>query len=446
MEGRDRGHGVEVSSSQLVRMIRRRRRPLAGPADLDPLLGRIGRARFVLLGEASHGTAEYYRWRAAITRRLIVERGFGFVAVEGDWPACDAVDRYVRGASDARDAREALAAFRRWPAWLWANEEVAELVEWLRRHNATRPAADRVGFHGLDVYSAWESLHAVIGFLRRSRHDAVEVAIRASRCFEPDLGDERRYARATAGLVPAACADEVAALLARLRREAREAALEGRGDAAFRARQNARVVKNADAYNRAMARGGVASWNVRDRHMMETLEALAAHQRGVRAIVWEHNTHVGDARFTDMAEQGVINVGQLARERFRAEGVVLVGFGSHRGTVVASRAWGARRQVMDVPPARRGAWEDLLHRAWGGDGLLLLDGAREPASLQALRGHRAIGAVYQPESEQLGNYVPTNLPRRYDAFLFVDQSEALHPLRAEPRDVPGVEVRPGSAG
>ena len=342
-------------TEELVQDIARMALPLERPADLDPLLERIGDARYVLLGEASHGTSEYYRWRAQISRRLIREKGFSFIAVEGDWPDCYRVNRYVKGLPDSgTDAREVLDAFARWPTWMWANEEVAELAEWLRRHDAGLPDDRKVGFYGLDVYSLWDSLYAVLGYLRKADPSALPAALGAFRCFEPYGEDVQEYARATV-LVPASCEDEVVALLRELRRDEPRYAADGREEF-FAAEQNALVVQNAEAYYRAMVRGGPESWNIRDRHMTETLERLMRHQGpGAKAIVWEHNTHIGDARFTDMADDGMVNVGQLVRERHANDGVVLVGFGSHRGTVIAGREWEAPMEEMPVPPARWGA-------------------------------------------------------------------------------------------
>jgi len=260
----------EVSSSH-VGQIRDAARPLRDSRDLDPLIERIGDARFVLLGEASHGTSDYYTWRAEISRRLIVEKGFQFLAVEGDWPSCDQLDRYIKGQGDG-DVEDALQAFDRWPSWMWANEEVAELAEWLKGHNRGR--SDQVGFHGLDVYSLWDSLYAVIGYLRRVDPAAVDVARRAFRCFEPYGEDAQEYARATGRLVPSSCEGEAVALLSDIRRKA-PAYREDDGWGAFQAEQNALVVRDAEAYYLAMVRGGPESWNVRDRHMQETLERLA---------------------------------------------------------------------------------------------------------------------------------------------------------------------------
>jgi erythromycin esterase len=419
------------SDDELVEMLGGMALPLEDADDLDPLLDRIGDARFVLLGEASHGTSEYYISRAALTKRLIAEKGFSFVAVEGDWPDCYRVNRYVKGYADAgARAYEVLRAFDRWPTWMWANWEVVALAEWLRRHNAGRPAEEQAGFYGLDVYSLWESLDAVLAYLERIDPDAARLARDAYRCFEPYAGDLQQYAYATA-LVPASCEREVMELLAELRRSApayREDSREGY----FNAEQNALVCRNAERYYRTMLRGGAPSWNVRDRHMAQTLDRLMRdHGPGAKAIVWEHNTHVGDARATDMASAGMVNVGQLVREAHAQEGVVLIGFGSYEGSVIAGRAWGAPMERMSVPTARPGSWEDLLHRAGAEDKLLLLDHP-EPA-MRTARDHRAIGVVYEPEAERAGNYVPTVLPYRYDAFIFVDRTRALHPLHIPAR-------------
>ncbi len=416
-------------SAELVQQLKKITRPLRGPEDLDPLLEQVGEARYVLLGEASHGTAEYYTWRAELSKRLITEKGFSFIAVEGDWPDCYRINRYVKGLPDSgEDARDVLTNFRRWPTWMWANEEIAHLMDWLRRHNDRLPTEQKVGFYGLDVYSLWDSLYAVLTYLRSVDPSSLPAALKAFHCFEPYGEDVQEYARATV-LVPESCEKEVVKLLRELRGKAPEYRADGR-EAFFQAEQNALVLKNAEAYYRAMVHGGPESWNIRDRHMAETLDRLMHHHGDhARAIVWEHNTHIGDARFTDMAEEGMVNVGQLARERHADEGVVLVGFGSYKGRVIAGAAWDAPMEAMRVPPAREGSWEQILHEMGAEDRLLLLGQAGQTRELVQPRGHRAIGVVYHPEYEHLGNYVPTVLPRRYDAFLYLDRTEALHPLR-----------------
>jgi len=300
---------------ELAQRVREVALPLVHPGDLDPLVERIGDARYVLLGEASHGTADYYRWRAVLSQRLVREKGFSFIAVEGDWPDCFRVNRYVKAAPEAGScAREVLHAFARWPTWMCANEEVVALAEWLRKFNTGRPESRKVGFYGLDVYSLWDSLYAVMGYLAKSAPEAIPAARRAFQCFEPFGEEVEEYARATA-LVPTTCEAEVVELLRTLRRQA----VKQNGhdsETFFAAEQNALVVKDAEAYYRAMVRGGPSSWNVRDHHMAETLARLMRlHGPAARAIVWEHNTHVGDARFTDMADDGMVNVGQLVRER-----------------------------------------------------------------------------------------------------------------------------------
>jgi erythromycin esterase-like protein len=415
--------------------------PLQSKADLDPLIERIGSARVVLLGEASHGTSEFYTWRAAITRRLIEEKGFNFVAVEGDWPDCYQVNRFVKGyPGSARTAEEALATFRRWPTWMWANREVQEFATWLEWYNQGRPEDDKVGFYGLDVYSLWDSLRAVMRYFReRNDPQGLNAARRAVGCFEPYGEDAHDYARATM-LVPDTCRDEVIDLLKELRRRVPPADGDGR-DAFFVAEQNALVVKNAEAYYRAMVLSDASSWNVRDRHMAETLERLLAFTApGARAVVWEHNTHIGDARFTDMAASGEVNLGQLARERYGESDTVLVGFGTYHGSVIAGREWGAPWEEMRVPPGRPGSWEDVLHQA-GGDRMLIFNESVS-ADLVESRGHRAIGVVYRPQYEHYGNYVPTVLPRRYDVFLFIDETRAVQPLYEPSIDLEAEEEAP----
>lgn len=408
-------------------------RPLDDDRDLDALVERAGRASYVLLGEASHGTSEYYTWRARLTERLLREKGFSFVAVEGDWPDCRKVDRYVKDAAGG-DALSVLRdGFDRWPTWMWANREVATFAERLRDLNASRPRDGRAGFYGLDVYSLWDSLRFALEWLERRDGSAVEAARRAVACFQPYHREADAYASATTWA--RGCEEEVARLLA----ATRAARVERDGEGWFDAEQNALVAKNAESYYRAMARGGPESWNVRDRHMVETLERLMAeHGPGARCVVWEHNTHVGDARATDMVEDGMVNVGQLVREAHAPDDVFAVGFGSHEGTVIAADAWEAPMRRKTVPPGRAGSWEDLMHRtgvpAWS----LVLDEVADLPGFRVRRGHRAIGVVYRPQHERFGNYVPTVLPDRYDAFVFVDRTTALHPLHLVHEEKPEV--------
>jgi erythromycin esterase-like protein len=405
-------------------------RPLERPTDIEPLLDRIGDARVVLLGEASHGTSEFYTWRTEISKRLIEEHGFSFIGVEGDWPDCYQLNRYVRGLhGEAHHAEEVLHAFERWPTWMWANREVVALGEWLREHNYRKSTEAQAGFYGLDVYSLWDSMRVVVQYLERLDPKLAATARRAYNCFEPYAEDVQDYARATA-LVPTTCEDETIAVLRELRAKAPSFAEDGR-EGYFNAEQNAIVAKNAERYYRTMVRGGPASWNVRDHHMVETLERLMTHHGpNSKAIVWEHNTHIGDARFTDMARAGMVNVGQLVRQMHEDDGVVLVGFGTHRGTVIAAEEWGAPMERLRVPPARAGSFEEAVHDTDVGDALLLFDGSSDGGvrGLDAPIGHRAIGVVYDPDHERWGNYVPTIVPKRYDAFVYIDETRAVDPL------------------
>lgn len=401
--------------------------PLDRPADLDVLLDRVRDARVVMLGEATHGTHEFYVWRNLITERLVAECGFSFVAVEGDWPDCERVSGSVR--SPLLDPREALHAFERWPTWMWANEEVVDFACWLRGWNASTAA--EVGFHGLDVYSLWESLREILVHLREHSPQHVPAALAAYRCFAPYDEDAQKYAWAT-HLVPTSCEDEVVALLSELR-----------GSADLGLLQNASVVAGAERYYRAMVHGGRDSWNVRDRHMDETLDRLLTHYGpDAKAVVWAHNTHVGDARATDMAGVGMVNIGQLARQRYGPDRVALVGFGTYGGTVVAAECWGAPMSLLPVPPARPGSLEEVLHETAPEQALFVFPEPDRPGFLTDELVHRAIGVVYQPGREASGNYVPTVLGGRYDAFCWFDTTRAVRPLHQDHVDVRELETYP----
>jgi erythromycin esterase len=414
--------------------------PITKEKDLDALIEEIGDAKVVMLGEASHGTSEYYTWRTAISRRLIEDKGFSFIAVEGDWPECYAVNRFVKGYQNSgRKIAEVLEVYRRWPTWMWANWEVAALVEWIRDFNHLRQAQEKIGFYGLDVYSLWESLEQVLKYMEQRDGKAAEAARAAVRCFEPYHRDPQTYAQATA-FVPTDCQDEVVQMLEQV---SRRPVYPDDPEHEFNTTQNALVAVNAEKYYRAMIRGGVSSWNVRDTHMMETLDRLLElHGPNAKAIVWEHNTHIGDAKYTDMADDGMFNIGQLARERYGREQVKLVGFGSYQGNVIASRSWGAPMQKMDMPPAREGSWEHMLHEMSTDDKIILSKDLRDVPELQQRIPHRAIGVVYDPKMEHLGNYVPTLIPERYDAFLYFDETEGVHPLHMKIRGAREPELYP----
>ena len=432
--------GPVVVSHDVIADILDLARPLDGPSDLGPLINRVGRSRFVCIGEASHGTHEFYEWRAILSRLLIAEHGFTWIGVEGDWPDCWRINQWLRGCGDQDlDSRGLLAHFERWPTWMWANEDVADFLTWLREWNASRPESRRVGFYGLDLYSLWDSLSEIIGWLDRHAPDAVESAMQAWQCFMPYQEDPHRYAWSTR-LVPQSCEADVVALLVEVR--AQVAARSGNSEA-FNAEQNAEVAVGAERYYRIMVRGDRESWNIRDIHMADTIDRIAQHL-GPRSkgLIWEHNTHVGDARATDMASDGLVNVGQLMRERHADEGVSLVGFASHRGTVLAAAEWGAAERVLPVPDARTGTHEDFLHSALGRPSVLDFGDDRARPWLSARLGHRAIGVVYHPERE-FANYVPTIMGGRYDALLWFEETTALSPLHHEPTpDEPEFETEP----
>lgn len=399
-----------------------------GMETLDILLEKIGDARIVMLGEASHGTHEYYTWRSYISKKLIKEKKFNFIAVEGDWPDCYNINCYVKDENNSADSvNDVLKTFDRWPTWMWANWEIASLAEWLHQYN--KDQKNKVGFYGLDVYSLWQSLDAVYDYLEKADPAALKKATETFRCFEPYKEDETSYAYASR-LVPELCEDEVMALLLEIQKRVPQKQL--KEETIFSAEQNALIAVNAEKYYRAMIRSDADSWNIRDSHMQETLERLLTlHSPESKAIVWAHNTHVGDSSATDMADEGMFNIGELARKKFPGE-TFLVGFGSYNGSVIAGSKWGAEMRHMLVPDGRKGSWEYLLHKAGKESKLLLMEDFKDSFLAEKRIDHRAIGVVYRPEYERYGNYVPTVLPARYNAFIYIDKTTALHPLHLHP--------------
>jgi erythromycin esterase-like protein len=414
-------------------VVRRTLRPLRGAAnDYDGLLAEIAGARVVLLGEASHGTHEFYRERALVTRRLITEHGFTGVAVEADWPAAWRVNRYVTGRGQDASAAEALDDFRRFPAWMWRNADVLDFVEWLRADNERRAEGERVGFYGLDLYSLHASIEAVLRYLDTVDPEAARRARERYACFDHFGDDPQAYGYATsAGLSPS-CEAEVVSQLVELRRRAGElAGRDGRldPDAFFHAERSAALVHAAERYYRVMFQGRVESWNLRDRHMTETLVALAGHLGGAaKLVVWAHNSHLGDARATGMGAIGEITVGQLVRERW-GPAAFLVGFTTHHGTVTAASEWGGEAERMHVRPALAESWEAVFHAA--GVPRFLLAWRRDhelAAALSEERLERAIGVVYVPRTERVSHYVGARLARQFDAVIHIDASRAVEPL------------------
>jgi erythromycin esterase-like protein/predicted phosphoribosyltransferase len=411
--------------------------PLKGSArDYDPLLERIGEARFVLLGEASHGTHEFYRERAEITKRLIREKNFVAVAVEADWPDAYRVNRYVRGESDDVDANEALIDFRRFPTWMWRNKVVVEFIEWLRAHNDSLPVgATKIGFYGLDLYSLHASMKAVLRYLEKADPEAAKRARERYSCFDHFGDDTQGYGLMARLDLSKSCEEEVISQLIEMqRRAAAYARRDGRTaeDELFYAEQNARLVKNAEAYYRAMYFEEVSSWNLRDRHMAETLEALVAHlgRNGTPAKValWEHNSHLGDARATDMGRRGELNVGQLTREKHGRD-AVLIGFTTHHGTVTAASNWDEPAERKRVRRAFAGSYEALFHAVQTARFLLICrEDDAATTGLRSPRLERAIGVIYRPETELQSHYFRARLPDQFDAVLHFDETRAVEPL------------------
>jgi erythromycin esterase len=400
---------------------------------LDPLFERIGDSRIVLLGEASHGTHEYYIWRARITRRLLEEKGFTIIGVEGDWPDCYQINRYIRQhENSAKEALDVLQNFNRWPDWMWANWEIAALMEWLKGFNKGKAYQNQAGFYGLDVYSLWESLDVIRNYLQKNDPDALVQAENALQCFEPYNREGTDYA-SSIRFTPESCEDEVVDLLQKVR--AKAPAYNTDPESPFNIEQNALTAVNAERYFRAMIGGGPKSWNIRDEHMTDTLERLLDfHGPQSKAVIWEHNTHIGDARATDMKENGLLNVGQLVREKWGDSNVVSVGFGSYKGTVIAGNEWGGVMQKMEVPEARKDSWEDILHQSSAGDKLIITEDIESHPEMLKPLNHRAIGVIYKPDMDYYGNYVPGLIPKRYDAFIYLDETQALHPVKTKTDD------------
>lgn len=392
----------------------------------DALMALIGDARFVLLGEATHGTSEFYRLRARLTQRLIEEKGFHGVAVEADWPDAWRVNRYVRGESGDTDAIAALDGFRRFPTWMWRNTDVVDFVEWLAGYNAAH--ARQAGFYGLDLYSLFTSIDEVLRYLGTVDPQLQAAARARYSCFDHYGEDTQHYGYAAGIGLSQSCQDAVIAQLRELQQRSG-----AQDDAFFAARQNARLVRNAEEYYRTMFRGRVSSWNLRDQHMADTLDELALHLSAeagepAKIVVWEHNSHIGDARATEVGRMGEWNVGQLAREH-HGDQARLVGFSTYEGWVTAASGWDEPAQRQRVRPALADSYEDLFHRAgMPAFGLALRGNTALHDVLQEERLQRAIGVVYQPRTERHSHYYHTCLPRQFDAMLHVDVTEAVTPL------------------
>jgi len=428
--------GTVVDSD--IEVVRRHAEVLDPSRGVGQILDRIGDATLVLIGEATHGTQEFYRTRAHLTPALVSSRGFNIVAVEADWPDAFRANRWVRGHGTDADADAALGHFVRFPRWMWRNREVVHFLDWLRAHNARQPVDRQAGFYGLDLYSLHRSIDAVLAYLQSVDPAAAARARERYACFDLFGGDPQRYGHAAAIGASPTCERAVIAQLVELQRQAAlYMSRDGHvaADEYFSAEQNARVVTGAEEYYRIMYGSGRASWNVRDEHMMATLDALLEHvgrlNTSARAVVWAHNSHLGDARATQMGVQGELNVGQLARERFGGE-VQSIGFTTHTGTVTAAPTWDAPAELMAVRPSLPGSYERLFHDT--GLGSFLLD-LRGPAgdALREPRLERAIGVIYRPATERQSHYFSASLSRQFDLVIHYDVTRALEPLELWPQ-------------
>jgi protein-L-isoaspartate(D-aspartate) O-methyltransferase len=425
---------VPRPEAPVAHLIREACEPLSdiGEADLGSLLGQIGDARVVLLGEATHGTSEFYRMRTRITTELVMRRGFNIVAIEGDWPDAALIDHHIRALDFSVPQEE---GFTRFPTWMWRNRETVELIRWLQTHNESisNPRA-RAGFYGLDLYSLYRSLHAVLHYLDEVDPDSAKIAKERYACLSPWERDPALYGRAATTQDYVTCERPVVTVLRDLLERRLEYA-NADGDQFFDAASNARLVAAAEEYYRVMYYGGPASWNLRDQHMFDTLERLLAH-RGpeAKAVVWAHNSHVGDARATEMgAARGEHNIGQLCRQRFGDEAFSM-GFGTHTGTVAAATDWGGPMQIKKVRPSHPSSYERIFHES---DVPALLLALRHPKR-EAVRGElgeprleRAIGVIYRPETELQSHYFQAALPWQFDAYCWFDETHAVSALATE---------------
>ena len=413
--------------NSLEESIKKHALPFESSKDLTPIIDAIGEAKIVLLGEASHGTSEFYTVRAELSKRLIEEKGFTLIAVEGDWPSCQKVNQFIKGyESEENDVRHVLKSFNRWPTWMCANKEIAEFALWLKSHNQQQEK-QKVGFYGIDVYSLWESLDELIKYLTETNPEGRDLALakKAFSCFEPFNRHPETYAMSSLNITQA-CVDEVSSLLTSIR--SHEDHYKNDQEADLNIKINALVARNAEEYYRAMVRNDGLSWNVRDEHMVEAInEIMDYHGKDAKIIVWEHNTHIGDASHTDMASEGMINVGEVLRKQNKKDNVYAVGFGTHSGTVIAAEEWGVPYKRTTVPPAMKNSWEDALQKTGAHNKLLIFNGENRHLFNEWI-GHRAIGVVYNPEYEAYGNYVPSKMGSRYDAFIYIDETTALTPL------------------
>lgn len=402
-------------------------KPIKKLEDVTPtLIDYLATKRVVMLGEASHGTEEYYYIRRLITEKLVQDHGFNIIAVEGDWPECFNINKYIQSDTIPSTTIGVLKHFKRWPTWMWSNTQISQMMENLHKINKTKNKKDRCGFYGLDVYSLFESIDVVIREIGKIDPELANLAKYRYACFEKFRHNENDYVRYLLK-VPEGCREGAIKMLVDILKIRIDSIPED-DEIMFNIKQNAKIILNAENYYRTMISADDKSWNIRDRHMAETLESILKVQENSKAIVWAHNTHIGDYRYTDMIDQGEVNIGGLGRDMFKD--VALVGFGTYKGSVIASNKWGGKIKKLPVPPGQIGSWDAYFHNICeqlNSKGCVVNFtelNSEEQKEFLARKGQRAIGVVYHPAYE-FGNYVPTVLGRRYDAFIFIDETNAV---------------------
>lgn len=411
--------------------------PLSDPPNYNSLVDKIGDARFVLIGEATHGTYEFYQARIEITKQLIEKKGFMAVAIEGDWPDTYAINRYIQGKGDKENTDKVLATFDRFPAWMWRNEAIPPFIKWLRNYNdAIQNPKEKIGFFGLDLYSLHKSLHAVIKYLNKVDPEAAKKAITRYACFDHAKIDAQTYGYLVSTGIKKSCIKEATEELLELQRKALEYIHEDKvtaEDEYFYATQNARIVKDAEKYYRAMYEGQISSWNIRDKHMADTLNVIADHleskfNKPAKIVVWAHNSHIGDARATEVLERGELNIGQLVREE-HAQDTYLIGFSTYKGTVTAASEWDGFPERKVINPGFESSYEELFHDLQYKNFLLDLRANKQLEHLLEIpRLQRAIGVIYLPETERLSHYFFVKLPYQFDSIIHFDETRAIMPL------------------
>lgn len=411
-----------------------------GKDKCSSLLEKIGDARFVLIGEASHGTHEFYQTRIEITQELIQQKGFMAVAIEGDWPDVYHIHRYLQGAILKENTQEALSEFKRFPIWMWRNAILPPFLSWLRSYNDELKTSEKIGFYGLDLYSLNASMQSVINYLSKVDPESAEKAKKRYACFDHLGCDPQIYGYLTNLGIKKSCIKEAVEELIELQHHAIEY-LRKDGlvaeDEYFFATQNARLIKDAEIYYRSMFEGYESSWNIRDKHMADTLNVLADHlenrlNRPAKIVVWAHNSHVGDARATEMSERGEINIGQIIREQHDRD-VYSIGFSTHEGFVTAADDWGAPAERKKVNPGFESSYEELFHHLKAKNFLLDLTGNKQLEHfLHIPRLQRAIGVIYRPDTERLSHYYFTRLPYQFDCIIHIDKTNAVEPLDINP--------------